>query len=483
VHVLVNWLAQGVVIAAAAAAALRLVPASRTRARYCLVCVATMLVAAIPVLPMATATVTAKPAITEHLAHSMPAATLPMFTMPDAWWTSATVALALWLTWAVVYAARIGVGALAIRRVKRNGDDCPADVLARLEYWSRLQKTGRTARVMLSSEVRAAAVLGWGSPVIALSPALVRELSEDDLDRVLAHEWAHVQRFDDIARGVQALVHVVAGWHPAVRWLQRRLEVEREVACDEMAVATTGSAKAYAACLTALAARPMALNHPLAALNAISASGLHQRVVRILAARGDGWARPRRGIAIAAGTVMIALTVAVANLQIVEAAGAAMRASVDVGAVAHTRTLPTPATSAEPAEFSRSGVAPVRTRSHDAFADGTSDGVPVVSDVTGQAQETTATVPDAPERAELVGRAIPAALSTAVHVPSLSASDRNDRHSRPPEAGAVSASDEASTPWVGAVSAGLAIGRGSQNAGIVTGRVFSRVGKRVAGSF
>ena len=39
---------------------------------------------------------------------------------------------------------------------------------------------------------------------------------------------------------------MVAGWHPALWWIERRLHLEREIACDEIAVPLTGSAKAYA---------------------------------------------------------------------------------------------------------------------------------------------------------------------------------------------------------------------------------------------
>ena len=86
-------------------------------------------------------------------------------------------------------------------------------------------------------------MLGFGSPIIALAPRLLTELSAPDLDRVLVHEWAHVQRRDDLAQLVQHIVRAIAGWHPAVWWLERRLDFEREAACDEVAVDVTGSRK------------------------------------------------------------------------------------------------------------------------------------------------------------------------------------------------------------------------------------------------
>jgi hypothetical protein len=43
--------------------------------------------------------------------------------------------------------------------------------------------------------------------------------------------------------------------------------------------------------------------------------------------------------------------------------------------------------------------------------------------------------------------------------------------------------DDAQTPWGAAADAGTTIGRGSRNAGIATGSFFSRLGKKIAGSF
>ena len=51
-----------------------------------------------------------------------------------------------------------------------------------------------------------AAVLGWGAPMIAVAPSMLHTLQTDELDRVLIHEWAHVQRRDDLTNIVQVVV-------------------------------------------------------------------------------------------------------------------------------------------------------------------------------------------------------------------------------------------------------------------------------------
>ena len=110
-------------------------------------------------------------------------------------------------------------------------------------HWRRVRSAGRRATLVLSDSVTTAAVLGWGAPMIAVAPSLVRTLDADELDRVLIHEWAHVQRRDDLVNILQIVVRIIAGWHPALWWIDRRLRIEREIACDEMTVAITGSPK------------------------------------------------------------------------------------------------------------------------------------------------------------------------------------------------------------------------------------------------
>ena len=188
---------------------------------------------------------------------SVPAAAGPVVTVPAAWWASPSAAAGLWIVWSCIQAAR-----LACECARRS--QCQAtrsrralpSVLARLPHWSRVGAT--VVGHACCSRARFAQPPCWlaGHRLIAVAPTLIERLSVADLDRVLIHEWAHVQRHDDLAQLVQRIVHIVVGWHPAAWWLERQLEFEREVACDEIAVSVTGSAKEYATCLTTLAALP-----------------------------------------------------------------------------------------------------------------------------------------------------------------------------------------------------------------------------------
>jgi beta-lactamase regulating signal transducer with metallopeptidase domain len=466
VDVVLNWLMQGVMVAIVAAGALRLMPRSRAQARYGVLWTAYLLLLALPAVPIVLAI-----ALGGRTADVVPAAASPVVTMPITWWTSPVAAVGLWIVWACIQAARLAVSALGVRHTRRRGRECPASVLARLPHWSRISETGRRTRVILSSEVRAAAVLGCGKPAIALAPTLVEQLSVTDLDRVLVHEWAHVQRRDDVAQLAQRFVSILIGWHPAAWWLERQLEFEREAACDEIAVSVTGSARGYATCLAMLAARPETRLRSVGALAAASPSRLRPRIVRILAAPSGAAARPWRAITVAAGSVLLMCTVIVADLQLVVPAV--------TSAVASTAEFP-PATEPEPVVAQRT-VASRSTERTDA------DPRPLAARrrVSRVSQRPATPEPERSPRVaetEMVGEpptpAAGPALLTATELPvdpsaSLIATARaSERPGEQPRA-----------LWTLAADVGVDVGRASQTAGTATAGFFKRFGKSVAGAF
>ena len=131
-----------------------------------------------------------------------------------------------------------------------------------------------------------------------------------------------MQRRDDVAALLQAIVRVIAGWHPAVWWLDRRISAEREHACDEAVVQLTGSAKRYAACLLRVASLSMQPVRPLPVV-AMSATGLRPRVLRILSGHASGVATSGRGASLAGAAALATLAVSIADVRLIEGASPA----------------------------------------------------------------------------------------------------------------------------------------------------------------
>jgi hypothetical protein len=81
----------------------------------------------------------------------------------------------------------------------------------------------------------------------------MRELSSAELNQILLHELAHFRRWDDWTNLAQQIVKALFFFHPAVWWIDKKVAVEREMACDDAVVAETRSPRAYAECLARLA--------------------------------------------------------------------------------------------------------------------------------------------------------------------------------------------------------------------------------------
>ena len=471
--VALNWLMQGVVVAIAAAAGLRAIPSSRTQARYAFVWVAFLLVAALPALPLVFAAAIDAPAVEPGSVTSA-----ALVTMPVAWWSSSATAISLWSIWLALHAVQFVVGVVRVRNARRQSRECPSEVLTQLPHWSHVSAAGRPTRVVLSDRVRLAAVLGGGAPAIALAPRVIARLSVADLDRVVTHEWAHVQRRDDVAQTVQQLVRIIVGWHPAAWWLERQLELEREVACDELAVRVTGSAKAYASCLATLAALPPAPIRPLPAL-AVSSSRLRRRLVRILAGPGAG-VRPWRAVATGCGVGLLAVALMVSNMTVVTSAVAVTSASVStavhlVSDAAHVAnpdlTRPAPAVAPRKDARARGTGESRKTLSAVNAANEVSGGVNNTRAIGEPVMESIAVLPlpwsDRPLDATI-------ATPVAALVPEPAVNEVDD---------GPGAAEKPATPWSLATGGGVAIGRASRTAGVRTAGLFSRFGKKIARSF
>jgi len=110
------------------------------------------------------------------------------------------------------------------------------------------------------------------------------------------HEQAHLDRHDDWSQLLLAVIGALAGLHPAVRFLARRLDLAREAACDDRVVSSTRGPRHYASSLLAVAAatNPQA-GAPVFAAGAPAAtrsmSALRVRIDRLLDTRRDRGAR------------------------------------------------------------------------------------------------------------------------------------------------------------------------------------------------
>ena len=160
------------------------------------------------------------------------------------------------LLWALAMALQLARLAFALRHnsaLKRSASASGAEMNAR---WRELLRSHGDIRrpVMLatSSRITMPAVVGYLRPVILLPDSLAARLAGDQLDGILLHELAHVRRYDDWAIAVQRFLEAVFALHPLVHLITSKLELQREIACDDW-VLRTQQARVYASSLTTIA--------------------------------------------------------------------------------------------------------------------------------------------------------------------------------------------------------------------------------------
>jgi beta-lactamase regulating signal transducer with metallopeptidase domain len=127
-----------------------------------------------------------------------------------------------------------------------------ASLHSKLRELSELLGIHRAVQLMESALVRVPTVVGWLRPVILLPASALTGLSCEQLEALLAHELAHIRRYDYLVNMLQTVVEILGFYHPAVWWVSHKIRVERENCCDDLAVRICGDKVRYAKALTSM---------------------------------------------------------------------------------------------------------------------------------------------------------------------------------------------------------------------------------------
>ncbi len=197
------------------------------------------------------------------------------------------------LSW-IVLAWLVGVLALSVwylggwwqlARTKRSGTRPVEGAVA--EAFGRLTGqlgVSRPVRLLESARVAVPVVVGWLRPVILFPASVLSGFTPEQLQAVLAHELAHVRRYDCLVRVIQAAVETLLFYHPAVWWVSGRIRQESEHCCDELAVEVCGDRRSYARALARVA--ELGRRKPQVA-PAASGGNLLDRIRSVISAEGE----------------------------------------------------------------------------------------------------------------------------------------------------------------------------------------------------
>ena len=167
----------------------------------------------------------------------------------------------------------------------------------------------RSPLLCTSEVVQRPSVIGFLFPRILIPADLYCVLSPSELEQIVLHESEHLRRFDDWTNLLQKMLLVLFPLNPALAWVERRLCLEREMACDERVLRATGVPKSYAACLVHLAERSLAGRRISLALGALGKrSEVARRIHHILGYRGRQmrWAQAAAFASLAGSALLLA---------------------------------------------------------------------------------------------------------------------------------------------------------------------------------
>jgi len=199
------------------------------------------------------------------------------FTIASSW------ALGVFVVWTVVAGVallRVGVGLWQLRNLRAS---CAAIDVTTLDPILRttLQRfqAVRSVQLCQSDRVQVPTAIGFLKPAVLIPAWAMQELSTAELNSILIHELAHLRRWDDWTNLAQQVLKALLFFHPAVWWIQNKLALEREMACDDAVLAETGNPKGYARCLISMAEKSF-LRRGLAMAQAV-VNRVHQTSLRV----------------------------------------------------------------------------------------------------------------------------------------------------------------------------------------------------------
>ncbi len=222
---------------------------------------------------------------------------------------------ATWLGLVGLNVARLGWQLALMRKLRRESTTVSGSVLDMFSAVAGELGLDRSVQLRLCPGISSPVALGFVQPAILLPTTLLEETDGGQLRQILRHELAHIARRDDWANLVQQSIRAVLFYNPAVLWLTRNLDLEREVACDDHVLAALAAPKEYALLLTDFASRRQGSVLP-AALGAWGKTNqLKQRIIMILDAQRNSSTRLTRACV---GT-FTAITAMLAGLAFVSA--------------------------------------------------------------------------------------------------------------------------------------------------------------------
>lgn len=200
---------------------------------------------------------------------------------PDPWpvpWL-----ISAWAIGVLIMLLRLLAGLRGVRALLHGSTPVP-DSLLLAEFAALREAMAVRGQIALRASIDIATPLAVGIlwPTVILPASLLTGLTPAQMRAVLAHELAHIRRYDYLVNFLQRIAEAFFYFNPALWWISRQIRFEREACCDALAARHSGDPLDYAAALvvaTRHAAPAMALGN---AMDGGDPGSVAERVQRLL---------------------------------------------------------------------------------------------------------------------------------------------------------------------------------------------------------
>jgi beta-lactamase regulating signal transducer with metallopeptidase domain len=206
---------------------------------------------------------------------------------PAVFTVSTSVAWYLFIVWAVIALAglaRVIIATFQLRRLRSQAAPVEMESLpAEIRYLIEEAQKSRPVSVLVSERLEVPTAIGFRNPAVIFPSWMLESTPAEELKYILLHELAHLRRRDDWTNLAQKILKALLFFLPSVWWIERRLSLDREMACDDAVLVHSGTPAGYAECLAHVAERSFLRKQIALAQAAVGrVRQLTERVTRIL---------------------------------------------------------------------------------------------------------------------------------------------------------------------------------------------------------
>ncbi|HEY4258707.1 MAG TPA: efflux RND transporter periplasmic adaptor subunit, partial [Schlesneria sp.] len=160
--------------------------------------------------------------------------------------------LIAWMTGVCILSLRLAIGFGIGLWIRAKAQPLSAEFERRVQALGERLAVNVQSRVFACARVGQAVAIGFLRPVVLIPTSWLTQLAPQTIEAIIAHELAHIRRWDLWVNLVQRVIETLLFYHPAVWWLSDRIRLEREMCCDEIA-ATCFDRATYARSLASVA--------------------------------------------------------------------------------------------------------------------------------------------------------------------------------------------------------------------------------------